>query len=96
MKRLIDRIRIDWRTFAVTRGGFFEWGRPSEYDEWPNGRPLEPAPMLVSSGGFCAPSTAYYTESGWQQWAEWYCLHRWSLAASLPPLSVVRGAVRYA
>lgn len=96
MKRLIDRVRIDWHTFAVTRGGFFEWGSPSEYEAWPDGRPPERVPMFVASGGFCAPSEYYYGESGWHQWREWYCRASWKLVDSFPPLGTLRGSIRYA
>lgn len=83
---------IDWSGFAVTRGGFFQWLMPEAYVEWPHGRPPERVPMLIASGGWCAPSTPYYGETGWVQWGRWYC---WREIPWLPPLQVARGGISY-
>lgn len=102
LDRLAARVRIDWLDFAVTRGGFFGgdlfdlWAvlGPAEYDEWPDGRPPEPA-ALVASGGYCAPSSALDAGVTWHQWKPWYLRRRYSITDDLPTLRAARGGIRF-
>lgn len=93
LDRLVERITIDWRDFAVTRGGFNDLYWPVPIEVWPDGRPpkSEPEPSITVTGGWCAP----WQPPRWDPWMHWYPSHPTSILDFVPTIKATRGGIRF-
>ena len=88
--RLTARVRIDWTSFARTRGGFFDWLGPVAPSRTGPSVPL-PAGSLTAPGGFVPTSPIR-----WEDWREWHPVYDHRIADMLPVFSAPRGGITYA